>query len=366
MGGLASGRPAFWRRARRRLGVMLAAAALGALGMSLVLPAAVASARELAVTASPAPTPARSESPNLRQLLPQLVRPMLSASTPTMKTVAASYACDFSGYGTAITPVTMTANFVYPSSWPVNQPMPLAFAVNSVTLPSQVSSALTGVTPMGISATVTTRNATQKSILLSGSTTATLPSPPTMIPQTEVAGEATFAAKGTGEVDLPMSTIFVVPLVGSTTQSAIECTTQTAAQPQSITVGAASGPFYNCVATVGSGGPGNTETTSGITDMTLTESGTRQVGKSVSVKLSSDDVAANIVALAQIIQQAGSQVSKVTFTAALAVTGAQSGTRPRRSLTRPTRRSARRKRSSSARRGPPTWTSPRRGALTSS
>ena len=304
----------------RRLGLILVATVLALLGMSLVLPAAVA-------IASPAPTPTRSASPaSLGQLLPRLARPFLSASTPTANTVTASYSCDFSGYGAGITPATMSATYAYPSAWPVNQPMPIELTISSVALPSQVSSALTGVTSMRISATVTTQNATQKSVLVSGSTTATLANPPTSIPQTDTEGEATFAAKGTGVINLPVPTIFVVPLAGSTTQAGIECTTQTAAKPQSITVDAASGPFYNCVSTIGAGGAGNTATISGPFELTVTGSGTRQVGKTVSVTLGSDDIAALIVVLAaEVDQETGTPLTEATFTADMAVTGAQSG-----------------------------------------
>jgi hypothetical protein len=328
MGGLTFGRPALWLRAFRRLGVLLAAPVVGLLVMILVLPAAAANAKELAVTGSPAPTSTRSAgTANLGHVLPQLVRPLLSASTPTPKTVAASYACDFSGYGTGIPSATMSATFAYPSSWPVNQPMNVGFSVNSVTLPSQVSGALTGVDSMTIAATVSEGNTTQKTIALSGPTSATLPNPPTMIPQTSVLDQVTFSAKGTVELDLPAPTIVVTPMAGNTAQPAITCTTQTAAKPEPVTVGTASGPFYNCVVTIGAGGAGNTETTSGLNDMTVTESGTKQVGKTVSVKLSSDNIASLIdVLAAELSQEAGVQVTKATVSAAMAVTGAQPGT----------------------------------------
>ena len=350
--------------------LILAAAAVGLVGMSLVLPATVANAKDLAATGSPVSTSTRSASPgNLRQLLPRLVRPMLSASTPTAKTVTASYSCDFSGYGAGITAATMSATFGYPSSWPVNQPMPLEFTINSVTLPSQVSTALTGVNSMTIAATVTAANATQATIPVSGPTSATLPNPPTMIPQTEVEGQVTFPAKGTGEVDLPAPAIVITPVAsgGGAAPSAITCTTTTTAQPESITVGAASGPFYSCVLAAGSGGSGNTETSSGFTDITLTESGAEQVGKTVPVTLSSGDIAANIVVLAAAFQQAGVPLTKVVFTAALAVTGAQSGAlHPSATVTDVTDTSF----STSeglklSKAGMTAWTSPRRGALAS-
>src|SRR5260221_14592547 len=119
--------------------------------------------------------------------------------------------------------------------------MVFGFTINSVTLPSQVSSALAGVDSMTIAATVTAAHATQATIPLSGPTSATLPNPPTMIPQTDVTGQATFSAKGTGTLDLPAQTIVVTPMAGGTAKPAITCTTTTAAQAKSITVGDASG-----------------------------------------------------------------------------------------------------------------------------
>ena len=320
--------PPIARRACRRLGLVLAASAVGLLGIGLVLLAAAANAQDLAATASPVSASTRPASPgNLRQLLPQLMKPSLFASTPTTKTVAASYTCDFSGYGTGITPATMSATFDYPSSWPVNQPMAFEFTVNSVTLPSQVSSALAGVDSMTIAAAVTAGNATQATIQLSDPTSATLPSPPTMIPETGVLGQVTFSKKGTGTLDLPAPTIVVTPMVSTTAQPAITCTTQTAAQPESVTVGTASGQFDNCVLTIGTGGAGNTETSSGLNEFTVTASGTKQVGKTVSVTLGSTDVADLVAELtAELSQEAAVQVTKATFTATLAVTGAQPGT----------------------------------------
>ena len=330
MGGLTFGLPSLWLRAFRRLGVLLAAPVVGLLVMILVLPAAAANAKELAVTGSPAPTSTRSAcTANLGHVLPQLVRPLLSASTPTPKTVAASYACDFSGYGTGIPSATMSATFAYPSSWPVNQPMNVGFSVNSVTLPSQVSSALTGVDSMTIAATVTAGNTTQKTIALSGPTSATLPNPPTMIPQTSVLDQVTFSAKGTVELDLSRAdhrSHAHGGQYGAAGHHMHDADGGEAGAPPS-TVGMASGPFYNCVVTIGAGGAGNTETTSGLNDMTVTESGTKQVGKTVSVKLSSDNIASLIdVLAAELSQEAGVQVTKARSQCGHGGDGAQPGT----------------------------------------
>jgi hypothetical protein len=180
---------------------------------------------------------------------------------------------------------------------------------------------------MTLAASVTAHNATQSTIALSGPTLETLPNPPTTIPQTIVAGEVTFPAQGTDAIELPAQTIVVTPMAGTTAQPDITCTTQTAATAQSITVGAASGPFYNCVATVQAGGVGSAGTTSGPIDMTVTASGTKQVGKTVTVKLGSDGVAALIgVVTAGVTQLTGVHISKVKFAAALAVKGPQPGT----------------------------------------
>jgi hypothetical protein len=318
-------RAAFWRRACQRLVVILATCALGLVGMSLVLPAAVASAKQPA-TGSPTPMPSASAG-KLRLALPQLMKPLITADIPAPSTISASYSCDFSNYGAGITAATMSATFSYESSWPVNQPMDVAFTNSEVTLPSQVSSQLTGVGSMTLAASVTAQNATQSTVALSGPTLTTLPNPPTTIPQTLVVGQVTFPATGTGALELPPQTIVVTPMAGATAQPVITCTTQTAATAQSVTVGAASGPFYNCVTTVQGGGVGAAGTESGPIDMTVTASGTKQVGKTVTVKLSSDGVAALIDGLAVgVTQLTGVQISKVTFASALAVQGPQPGT----------------------------------------
>jgi hypothetical protein len=265
---------------------------------------------------------------NLRLALPQVAKVALSSgSAPTQKTVTAAYSCDFSKYGTGISPVNMTVTFAYASSWAVNQPMTFGFTTDSITLPSQVSSQLTGVGSMTVASTITTKNATESTIALSAPTSATLPNPPTTIPQTDVFGQVTFPAKGTGALELPAQAITVTPMAGNAAQPAITCTTQTAATDEQIPVAAASGPFYNCVTSFPSGGTGSTLTGSGLTAMTVTASGTSQVGKSVTVKLISDDVAATIVAVAATLDQlTGLTVTKATFTSALPVQGPQPGT----------------------------------------
>jgi hypothetical protein len=142
----------------------------------------------------------------------------------------------------------------------------------------------------------------------------------------------TFPKKGTSAVGFPAQTITITPIAGSTTATpapkpVITCTTTTTAADVSITVGSASGPFYTCVTTVGSGSLATKTTDSGLSDLAISVTGTETVGNTITVQLGSDAIASLIVAVsAGSSQLAGAQVTKATFTSSLAVTGAQSGT----------------------------------------
>src|SRR5215475_9316356 len=70
-----------------------------------------------------------------------------SAANPaSVKTGSASYSCDFSGYGSGITPATVTVGWQVNDSWPVNNPDDILLGTtDALPLPSQVSSALGGV-----------------------------------------------------------------------------------------------------------------------------------------------------------------------------------------------------------------------------
>ena len=267
---------------------------------------------------------------------PSVIRPLFPAvSSSPFTTVTASYTCDFSNYENTANPTIPATtgvkfDFEVETSWPVNitQDVPLANEA-AIALPDAVSSQLTGVDDFNITASAATKNASKATIDFDGDAVVSSTTVPTQVPQAVADGQVTFPAKGTSGVELPAQTITITPEAGATTSStptpkpAITCTTTQAAADVPVTVGDAAGPFYTCATTIGTA----SSTDSGLFDLTITESGTKQAGTSVTVTLSSAVIGALIDALtAEVSQQAGVQLTKATFTSTLAVTGAQSGT----------------------------------------
>jgi hypothetical protein len=309
----------------RRLMVVVAALLAGFLGTALAFPlAAVASlAKDSPLAASPV-----------------LGRPLFAASSLIpVKTVAASYSCDFSKYESSSTPTIPPASgvkfdFAVPTSWPVAVADDVvATSEATIALPTAVSSQLKGVDDFSVTASVSAKHASTSMIAIAGDIPPSSTTPaPTEIPVVVASGQVTFPSKGTGAVGFPVQAITITPIAGATTRRpapkpAITCTTTQAAADVSITVGTASGPFYTCVTTIGSPLSGTTSTDSGLVDMTVTATGTQQAGETVTAQLSSDTVATLIVALsAEASQALGVQPTKATFTSSLAVTDAQSGT----------------------------------------
>jgi hypothetical protein len=210
-----------------------------------------------------------------------------------VQTGSAPYSCDFSGYGSGsgFAAVTITAGYQVNGSWPVSNPDDIFLVVpstGSLSLPSGVSSQLTGVDSFEVQATVqTAQNSTTTTVTVAGdSIGTTLPNPPTQVPQIISEGQVTFAAQGTGTVALPPATFVITPFAGTTAKKAITCTTTSAAANVTITVGAAAGPFYQCTATAG----GATATESTLLDMTVAASGGQTVGATDTVTLSSTDL----------------------------------------------------------------------------
>jgi hypothetical protein len=241
-----------------------------------------------------------------------------AAPQVTPKTVQASYSCDFSGYGNGIAPVTVATAYAVPDSWPVNNPANIALATDTLALPSQVTSQLSGVDSFQVQTTVQVQHATAATATVTGDTTGTtLPTPVTEVPQIVAVGQVTFPAKGTGTVKLPPATITITPFAGSTGKPNIVCTTTTTANDVSITVGNATGSFYKCTLTV-AGEPALTQ--SGTLNMTVTASGKRTVGATNTVTLSSSDIATDLVGLSDL-----PSTIKANFSGSLPVTGAQSG-----------------------------------------
>jgi hypothetical protein len=305
----------------RRLIVVVAALLVGFAGTVLAFPsAAVATAGKAGpIVVSP-------------KVIRPLFRAAASAQSP-FQTVTASYTCDFSKYESTANPTIPAATGVkfdveVETSWPVNVAQDVQLGNEAaIALPAVVSSQLTGVDDFNVTASAATKNASNATIAFSGDNAVSSTTAPTQIPEVGADGQVTFPAKGTSGLELPAQTITITPIVGATTSTptsdpVITCTTTQAAADVPVTVGDASGPFYTCGTTIGT----SSSTDSGLFDLTVTESGTKQAGQSVTVTLSSADIAALIVGFGTLASQQNVQLTKAAFTSSLAVTGAQSST----------------------------------------
>jgi hypothetical protein len=306
---------------RSRMGFLLTrvCAVLGACLAGLLAASAALPGEAAAATLPPAVSAQLARS--------QLAGPLLAAAAPTVKTVKtvkADYTCDFSAYGPGIAAATTSVTAQAATSWPVNQPDDVVLDNDAIALPSAVTGRLNGVDSVVVASQVTAKRATKATIELNGATLIDATSAPTEIPDIVTLGQVTFAAKGSdGSVALPAQSITFTPMAGTTAKPVITCTTAKAAQDIAITVGDASGPFYHCVTTFATESPSDS---AGLFPVTITETGTKKTGDSVTVTVTSPDAAALIQVGALIISAAGGTLDKAVFSADLPVTGAQSGT----------------------------------------
>ena len=167
-------------------------------------------------------------------------------SPASVQTLSAQYSCDFGGYGSGIAAGTVAAAYAVSDSWPVNNPDDILLATDTLSLPSQVSGQLSGVTSFQVQATVQAQQATAATVTIAGNSTDTLPDPPSQVPQITSEGQVTFPAQGTGTVTLPPATFVITPFADTTAKPTITCTTTTAAQDVTITVGAATWGRSTC------------------------------------------------------------------------------------------------------------------------
>lgn len=238
--------------------------------LGLVVLAGLLACLALPITASAATRP-----PTFRPQLagPGAVRPLFAPAAAQAKTAKADYTCKFTAYGSGISPVTVSMTSEVQSPWPVNQPDDVAVTNDTFTLPSAVSAMLTSVASITVQSQVTAKNATDSSVTLSNVAVASAPGTLTQMPQIPAIGAVTFPAKGTtGSVALPAQTVTYTPMEGSTAEPAITCTTVTPAADVSVTVGDATGSFYNCILTAN----GQTAASAGPIALTVSESGRRR------------------------------------------------------------------------------------------
>jgi hypothetical protein len=207
-------------------------------------------------------------------------------------TFTAQYSCDLSGYGSGIAPVTLSATVTVPAKAETLVPVPITLKTTSVALPSSVLSQLSGVVSFDLAATVTAKKAVNGSVPLSGQnpvsgTLTGLPAATAKSSETDPTLALVFALPGTGEVEVPARTLTFTPHTSAAALSPITCTTTVTTRDVPITVidgviGPLTGPLYRCVFT---------EDHIDIEEflvhipMTVTGSGNRTVGNTVTVRL---------------------------------------------------------------------------------
>lgn len=233
-----------------------------------------------------------------------------------LKTVTSEYSCDLSNYGSGIPSVTLSATLKVPGTAAAGSRLSITLSTPSTALPSAVLSKLNGVTSVDLTATVTAQGALVTSVPLSGQ--GPVSGQPTGLPAEEATGSVTFPTPGTGVIDAPAPTLTFTPHTSTTALNAITCTTTAATQHISVTVTplivGKSGPLYKCAVSIG-GISGSTALAH--VPMTITSSGTRSTGHTLTVTLSSPNTGLGGPYLPG--------TTSVSFAGTLPVHGAQSG-----------------------------------------
>lgn len=233
------------------------------------------------------------------------------ASTPV------SYSCTLAG-ATTSTPVTLAAVLSAPSAGTTGTAAAITLTTRVMQLPTATQ--LPSLTRVTAAATATSTGMSASSVPLTGMTTMRAGSA-TQLPAITITGSAIPSTAGTASIMAP--SMLKVTLVAGTTLAAFNCnlvtTTATAVRitvAASTVAAATTGPMYACVVTVA----GRTMHQMDRIPMTLSTTGPNRVGSTDMVMLSSP---ANGLGGAY-----PSGTSAVSFSGALPLTGAQSGSIP--------------------------------------
>jgi hypothetical protein len=204
-------------------------------------------------------------------------------------TFTAQYSCDLSAYQSGIPPVSVSATVTFPGTVQTLVPVPITLTTTSVALPTSVLSQLTAVVSFDLTATVTAQqNQVSASVPLSGQNpvSGTLTGLPTATAQTSDSQPLVFTVPGTGNIEMPVSTLTFTPETSAGALQAITCTTTATTQdiPVTVTLGVlgTKGPVYTCV---GTALHIELEEFLAHIPMTVSESGPRTAGKTVTVRL---------------------------------------------------------------------------------
>jgi hypothetical protein len=234
-------------------------------------------------------------------------------------TTPVSYSCTLSGASTG-TAVTLTAVLSAPTAGTVGTATAVTLTTRVMALPTADSTQLPSLTRVTAAGTAQATGLSAATLPLTGQTT--MPAgTATAIPAVTITGSAIPSTAGTVSIQAP--TTLTVSLVAGTTLAAFNCTrtttTTTAVQimvTASTVAAATTGPVYACTVTVA----GHTMRQTDRIPMTLSTSGPNAVGTTDMVTLSSP---ANGLGGTY-----PTGTSAVSFSGALPLTGAQSGSIP--------------------------------------
>lgn len=245
-------------------------------------------------------------------------------------TYTATYACDLSDYGYTGPAVDVSATVGF--STPVDATpgfgalyfdngLNMWMTTGLATLPTSVANQLTNLDFVALRATLPVAGsptASPTTVIAGGSSGEIFTGPLTQLPGTIDTGTAWFSRPGTASLNVPPRSLVFTPskVIGkvSTNLPSITCTT---ALNSIVTVQVAVGgkairaPFYSCVSTYRSN-PYRTPL-----PMTITVSGVRSIGHTVSITLSSPETG--------LAAPAGNEATELKFSGSLPVRGAQAG-----------------------------------------
>jgi hypothetical protein len=285
----------------------------------------------------------------------------LAAAAVAPTTITSHYSCDLSGYGSGLTPVTLSGTLTIPGTVVATEPLDISLATTASTaLPASVVTALNGITEFAYAGSVTqkpaapaTSTATPPTPTASTTATATPTATPTptttatatptasatptttasssavpldgtaaapatlsTIPTSTLSGAALFGLTGTAIIVTPAAKLTITPVTTTGALAAITCTTTDTARNVTVNVTpqtfGSTGPIYTCK-----------ESIAGVTDTIflhvasgITDSGTRAVGKTETVTYTTPTFGA---------ASWPDGTTRVDYTGSLPVTGAQPG-----------------------------------------
>jgi hypothetical protein len=236
-----------------------------------------------------------------------------------------SYACVLTNYGYTAQPVYLSATLSFGTTVTAStgfgavfydEGLSVALASSAVTLPASVAAQLTNVTDVELQATVNTHGAASPTAVISGDSVPEIlpPGPLTQLPWISAVGTAFFSQPGKAALYLPVERLVFTPHRANTALPPITCTSMSGtitSAAVTVTGPVTNAPVYACAATYRVGSYRSP------LPMTISASGVRVSGRTLTVTLSSPDT--GLGAPAPYV------ATKVVFAGALPVTGAQAG-----------------------------------------